>query len=99
MAKYRSLVQRSAVLTIIFANSIYVFASAFGQAGPQASPPNSLPSRDAHLSPDAIVKCDAYAASEFDPNRTAGPVPFDKLDPKLAIPACEAAVQQFPEDP
>ncbi|MET4118806.1 TPR repeat protein [Bradyrhizobium sp. JR1.5] len=98
MGSYRSPVFGSKCFALIFANSIYACASAFGQAGPPASPPNSLPSRDTHLSRDAIARCDTYAASEFDPRRTSGAVPFEKLDPKLAIPACEEAVKQFPED-
>ena len=43
-----------------------------------------------------VTLCDRYAASPFDPNRNADGVPFDKINPTLAIPACEDAVRKFP---
>jgi TonB family protein len=46
----------------------------------------------------AASACDTYAASEFDTQRKAPGIPFDKIDPSLAVPACESAVQQFPDD-
>lgn len=42
--------------------------------------------------------CDLYAASEYDTQRKSVGVPFDKIDFRLAVPACEAAVRQFPDD-
>ena len=44
------------------------------------------------------LACDTYAASEFDPQRRAPSVDFGKIDARLAVPACEAAVRQFPDD-
>ena len=42
------------------------------------------------------TNCDAYAASDSDPQRKASGIPFDKIDFVLAIPACESAVQRYP---
>jgi hypothetical protein len=41
--------------------------------------------------------CDRYAASEFDRESPVKGTPFSKIDPKLAIPACLAAVEKSPE--
>jgi hypothetical protein len=46
----------------------------------------------------AAAACDTYAAYPLDQQRRGPGVPFDKLDPQLAIPACEAAVRQSPKD-
>ncbi|HML08968.1 MAG TPA: tetratricopeptide repeat protein [Xanthobacteraceae bacterium] len=46
----------------------------------------------------AASDCDTYAASEFDRERKAPGVPLANIDPGLAIPACESAVRQFPQD-
>jgi uncharacterized protein len=45
--------------------------------------------------------CDQAAASPFDKSRPAGVagVPPDKIDPKIAGPACEAAAKAAPHDP
>jgi TPR repeat protein len=40
--------------------------------------------------------CDTYAASDFEPQPKATAVPFAKVNPALAVPACEAAVRQYP---
>jgi TPR repeat protein len=49
-------------------------------------------SRKEQLSND----CDRYAESDFDPNRKTDGVPFDKIDIRRAIPACEAAAREYP---
>jgi TPR repeat protein len=43
-----------------------------------------------------VTDCDTYAASDADPQRKAGGVASDKLNPALAIPACQAAMRQYP---
>jgi tetratricopeptide (TPR) repeat protein len=43
-----------------------------------------------------ITDCDKYAAWEFDTQRKAAGVPADQMNPALAVPACETAVQQYP---
>jgi TPR repeat protein len=43
-----------------------------------------------------VTDCDRYAASDIDPQRKAEGLPFDKINPVLAVPACEDAVRQFP---
>jgi hypothetical protein len=42
------------------------------------------------------TKCDTYAASDQDRYRKAQGVPVEKVEPALAIPACETAVRQYP---
>ena len=37
--------------------------------------------------------CDAYAAP---PDRKTSGIPFEKVNPDLAIPACESAIQKYP---
>lgn len=48
-----------------------------------------------------VAICDQAAASPLDTKRPAGVagVPADKVDPKIAIPACEAASKAAPNDP
>ena len=46
----------------------------------------------------AVTDCDKYAASDIDPQRKAEGLPFDKINPVLAVPACEDAVRQFPNN-
>ncbi len=47
-----------------------------------------------------VSECDRLAAHPSDPNRPDGisGVDFGKLDPALAIPACEQALKQLPGD-
>jgi TPR repeat protein len=40
--------------------------------------------------------CDTYAANPFDPGRVTAGVPIEKINPDLAIPACESAVRKYP---
>ena len=44
----------------------------------------------------AATDCDTYAADPFDPQRKADGVPFEKINPALAISGCKSAVQQYP---
>ena len=44
----------------------------------------------------ATTECDTYAADPFDPKRRADGVPFERINPVLAIRACENAVRQYP---
>jgi TPR repeat protein len=48
----------------------------------------------------AVVQCDRLAASDLDPQKpaTIPGVPVSALNPKLAVPACEAAVKAAPGD-
>ena len=43
-----------------------------------------------------VTDCDAYAASNSDPQRKGVGVPFDKIDPAIAIPACQTALASYP---
>src|ERR1700694_3869465 len=47
-----------------------------------------------------VGECDRRAASNLDPQRpaTVQGVPVDAIDPKAAIPACEAALKVVPDD-
>ena len=48
---------------------------------------------------DIVTYCDKYAASDTDPGAKAPGIPLEKVDPALAVPACAAAVQEFPNNP
>lgn len=43
-----------------------------------------------------VTDCDKYAANSLDPQRKTAGVNFTQLNPSLAVPACESALQQFP---
>lgn len=43
-----------------------------------------------------ITNCDMYAAGDTDPQHKVKGVPYDQIDSTLAVPACEAAVRQYP---
>ena len=58
------------------------------------SPPRAQIPAFAQESP--ITDCDTYAASPFEPQPKATAVPFAQVNPALAVPACEAAVRQYP---
>jgi len=47
---------------------------------------------------DAITNCDKYAASHLDPQRKAVGVHFENLNLPLAVPACEDAARQYPNN-
>jgi len=51
--------------------------------------------------PAIIAACDKAAASPFDKDRPVGVtgVALDKVDPKIAVPACEAALKAAPNNP
>jgi TPR repeat protein len=46
---------------------------------------------------DPESACDAFAASDDDPQGKSAGISFDKIDAGLAVPACEAAIRQYPE--
>ncbi len=75
-------------------------AGAPTQLAPPTPPqPSQAPnaSVSAHLTQDApLTDCDALAANDFDPQHNAKGVPIEKINPALAIPACESAVRQYP---
>jgi hypothetical protein len=43
-----------------------------------------------------ITDCDIYATSDLDSLRKITNVPADKINSVLTVPACEAAVRQYP---
>ncbi len=45
---------------------------------------------------DIVTDRDKYAASQFDPQRKAAGVDFEKMHVPFAVPACEDAVRRFP---
>src|SRR5712671_5940399 len=55
-------------------------------------------------SPDEIAQeppvtaCDTLTAHELDPQRKADGISFEKINPAVAIPACETAVNEFPDN-
>jgi TPR repeat protein len=44
-----------------------------------------------------VVDCDTYGANSVDPDRKAPGVNFVELNAAIALPACEAAAQQYPD--
>jgi tetratricopeptide (TPR) repeat protein len=46
-----------------------------------------------------VTQCDTLAASPLDLRRKAAGVPFEQLNPTVAIPACENAVREYPNSP
>jgi hypothetical protein len=92
MARYRlaAFAFAAAIIT-----GIYLSHPAFPE---DRTPTPPAAERGSGQLPSPPSACDTYAASEFDPNRKAEGVPFEKVDPHFAIPACEAAVHQFPDD-
>jgi TPR repeat protein len=55
---------------------------------------SGVDSAKANQSPDA--QCDRYATLKLGVSVTAPGVSFEQLDPKMVIPACEAAVERDP---
>jgi hypothetical protein len=45
-----------------------------------------------------LTDCDTLASNPNDPQRKAPGVLPDKINPTLAVPACEKAVAQYPDD-
>jgi len=45
-----------------------------------------------------LTDCDKYAGSPYDPSLKGAGVAADKIDPTLAIPACEEAVRNYPNN-
>lgn len=56
-----------------------------------ASTPNSSQQDDPFL-----TDCDVFAASDLDPKRKGAGLPFDKVDPEKAIPACVDSLSGYP---
>jgi TPR repeat protein len=74
-----------------------LLAGSIASAPAQQSSPQLSSTRTAPSPQEApITNCDAYAASDLDPQRKANGIPFDKINSVLAIPACESAVQKYP---
>jgi TPR repeat protein len=65
---------------------------------PEVWPQSKKPDVErAAIKADPESACDAYAASDDDPQGKSAGISFDRIDAGLAVPACEAAVQQYPE--
>ena len=45
-----------------------------------------------------ITDCDQLAAHPNDPQRKVDGIPLSEIDPNKAVPACETAVRQYPND-
>jgi TPR repeat protein len=74
---------------------------------PPATKPSDGTFATASLSPAAspqlksgrgapATNCDAYSASPLDSERVADGVAVEKINPDLAVPACESALRQYP---
>ncbi len=62
---------------------------------PPSGEPMLVPSTG-EITEAPVTDCDKYAASDNDPQRKETGVPLGKINPDLAVPACEAAVRQYP---
>jgi TPR repeat protein len=69
---------------------------------PERKQPSEVLTAQPKVSQDAqeppVTDCDTLAAHESDPQRKANGIPFEKINPAVAIPACETAVKQFPDN-
>jgi Sel1 repeat len=50
-------------------------------------------------SQNLVTLCDRYTASEFDSQSPGLGMPFERIDPKVAIPACSQALSKNPDSP
>ena len=62
---------------------------------PPSGEPMLVPSTG-EITEAPVTDCDKYAASDNDPQRKETGVPLGKINPDLAVPACETAVRQYP---
>jgi TPR repeat protein len=76
------------------ARALRIVAVACGMAAAHVA----LASDAAAPVPDAN-DCDRAAASDFDKQSPVAGVAFGKIDPKIAIPACLAAIAKYPDSP
>jgi hypothetical protein len=66
-----------------------------GPLTPPAAPEDKGPKASA----TPVHECDRLAAFEFDETRAAKGVAIEKIDIEKAIPACEAARREYPDEP
>jgi TPR repeat protein len=83
---------------------VWIAALCCGVGSPAASAqtqsPSDANSRESAARPESAIvatDCDRYAASDFDKQSPVVGIPFDKIDPKMAIPACLEAVSKDPD--
>lgn len=62
-----------------------------GEPAPISTIPKALPQDDPF-----VTDCDAYSASDSDAERKGEGIPFDKINPAKAIPACLDALSDYP---
>jgi TPR repeat protein len=74
-------------------------------AGPSKQPdqttdikPQSAKRHDRSIPAGTVTECDTYAANPLDITRTTDGIAFEKINPDLAVPACESAVQKEPNN-
>jgi TPR repeat protein len=63
-------------------------------SAPDANPPEAAARPEAQA---VVTDCDRYAASDFDRQSPAPGIPFNRIDPKIAIPACLEALSKSPD--
>jgi hypothetical protein len=72
-------------------------SAAVAETAPASAP--SPQASGASASPSRATYCDRYAASEFDIQSPVYGLPFNRVDPKAAIPACREALASYPNSP
>lgn len=76
------------------------FSPCFRVAAATTAPgPDAQEAAAPAVSPSQPTYCDRYAASEFDIQSPVFGVPFNRVDPKAAIPACLEALTRYPHSP
>jgi TPR repeat protein len=88
-----AIVRRSAMLGsfVLVAHGVALAARPVGSA--------PVPVGSALAQPAYVTACDILTAHPDDTTRTADPVPFNERDAARAVPACEEAVRQHPNQP
>ena len=91
--------QTSTILILTLSYGLGLCAASAETSTPPASPPAAPAPTASSASPSQATYCDRYAASEFDVQSPVMGLPFDRVDPKAAIPACREAVTANPTSP
>jgi hypothetical protein len=94
MGKYKILPKLMAIAILCFPAASLAFAQTATPVGADSGKAAAQPQ-----SQDVVSYCDRYAGSEFDGQSSVFGLPFERIDPKVAIPACSEALAKNPDSP
>ena len=94
MRKRKILAKLMAIAALCATAGLQAFAQAASATGADSGNAAAAPQ-----SPDVVSYCDRYAGSEFDSESSVFGLPFERIDPKVAIPACAEALAKNPDSP